>query len=1427
MAVDVPGWGGSVTLGQPLEGSGWAVALQPIRAIVVHCGGLPVAEARLGLPRPDVGSAFPAYPHADRAGFGFTLTIADRPPGPGELRFVLHTADGQTHNHALAVEFRAPAPSRRTPAPPPALGETPPIVLAVDAAAIDARSILRLRGWAVSQARLDRIEALIEGELVGPAFHGEAREDVAAAHGEYPNAARSGFTLVRRVELGDRRPAVIVVRATDAAGVRRSIEAPLTLAEIGTLKRIEDRRIRANCDAARLTADGALAVFGWAVAHGGIAEIAVSLDDATLGTATLGRERPDVGNHHPTIAGAEAGGFAFHGSCPATGEGAEHVLRVSIRSKAGETTELHQRLRAEPAPASIALPAAAEIATAAASPASPAKPAEPASDAIRLAIDSPALTDGAARAPVRGMLAIAGWALARDGIDRIEVQLDDTPLGVAYYGNRREDVAAAFPDWPGAITAGFGLSVPPKLLADGAHVVCVTAIDTQGGRRTASFPITVESADEQVAALLLRRRVARAEIDLHTATLARLGWSPVFCVAVRLVGGRAEEIARLGRTLRSLHAQAWPHWQAVVLAPDGLAPERLPGRIAAEEPELAARVRVLAEAGERPLAALPGLDDAERPGFLCVLRAGDLLGPDALLEAALASGLDRGADLLYGDERRHEPVSSKMAPFFKPDWSPDLLLSTNYIGRPWFAAAGLVARAGLTVPELRRQGEWDAVLRLSEQAGGIRHIRRLLAERYEIEPDTVAQERAALKRAIARRRIAGRVEPGCLPHVHRLRRTVNTIGLVSIIIPTRASRGLIKTTIETIRANTRYPRIEIVAIDNIPETERRWKRWLHQHADTIVAIDEAFNWSRFNNCAAAAAKGEFLLFLNDDVEVSDPEWLDALLEHGQRPEVGVVGPQLLYPDGKVQHAGLFLSDTKGRHAFRFADADDPGPFGLARTQRNMIAVTGACFLVSRANFDALGGFDENHTVVNNDLDFCLRAVARGLAVVFTPHTRLIHHELASRAHLPDQFDTSRFDAAWRTRLLLGDPFHNPRLARDRDDYAPEPEPAQVVHGAHPLLDHARVRRILAVKVDHIGDFVTALPAFRRLKQHFPNARLDVLAASAANSLAALEPAIDRIVEFNFYHARSALGRREVGETELQVLAAQLEPAHYDIAIDLRKHMDTRTVLQYTGARVLAGFDRGGAAPWLDVAIEWEGDTMCVPKRTHVVDDMLRLVDALALACEPDRGGAPARADAAARAAARHLPALAALPEALLGRRLVALHPASGNPMRQWPPVRFAELIDLLVRLDDVTVLLIGAPEEAELAETVLAQASEREAVASLVGRVALRDLPTLLRGCDLYVGNNSGPKHIAAALGVPTVGVHSGVVDAQEWAPVGPAAIAVRREMSCMPCYLEKPESCTRQMACVWGLRAAEVHAACRRMLALAGPSCTVTQTGA
>ena len=170
----------------------------------------------------------------------------------------------------------------------------------------------------------------------------------------------------------------------------------------------------------------------------------------------------------------------------------------------------------------------------------------------------------------------------------------------------------------------------------------------------------------------------------------------------------------------------------------------------------------------------------------------------------------------------------------------------------------------------------------------------------------------------------------------------------------------------------------------------------------------AFNWSRFNNAGAAAAHGDYLLFLNDDIDMSQPDWLEVLLEQARRPDVGVVGARLLYPAGTVQHAGQYLADGHARHAFRFADAGTPGPFGLATVTREVIAVTGACQLMRRGVFTQLGGYEEAHSIVNNDLDFCLRSWRAGLAVIYTPHASLIHHELASRAALDDIYDAARF-----------------------------------------------------------------------------------------------------------------------------------------------------------------------------------------------------------------------------------------------------------------------------------------------------------------------------------------------------------------------------------------------------------------------------------
>src|SRR6266581_6186135 len=306
--------------------------------------------------------------------------------------------------------------------------------------------------------------------------------------------------------------------------------------------------------------------------------------------------------------------------------------------------------------------------------------------------------------------------------------------------------------------------------------------------------------------------------------------------------------------------------------------------------------------------------------------------------------------------------------------------------------------------------------------------------------------------ASARRGIAGDISGAPVPGTFRLKRALTKPGLVSILIPTCASQGMIETCITTLRRVTAYRNYEIICIENIAPKDKKWRGWLRRNADRVIAIKEGFNWARFSNLAAAAATGEYLLFLNDDIEITDPEWLDALLAEAQRPEVGVVGPRLLYPDGRVQHAGMFLAAIgQARHAFRYAPGNDPGYFGLALTQRNVIAVTGACLITRRETFDELGGFDEAHGIINNDLDYCLKAWRGGLVNVYTPHARLIHHEAVSRAGLDDDYDAAVFTGKWRDLFLAGDPYFNQHLSKNHDDLIADHEPTRIVVSGRPAL----------------------------------------------------------------------------------------------------------------------------------------------------------------------------------------------------------------------------------------------------------------------------------------------------------------------------------------------------------------------------------------
>ena len=1230
-----------------------------------------------------------------------------------------------------------------------------PLLLSIDMADLSGDGVLSVSGWAFGGLPVQAVEIHVVGVGAGLAEIGLPRPDVAADHPDAPHALASGFQFAARLveaALGaERLQCVVRTAAGVAASVVAPIARPLHRAAAG------DGALRFYCDRLALFEDGDVQIAGWAAHEGEVERIEVRLDGAPLGSAELGGRREDVARDFPHIPSAAHSGFEFRTRVPALDPG-EHELELAISTRSGE-----RFTRTNKAAAQVAREGARGGGR----------------EDIQLAVDAPKIVYGKFAQPVRRLLSVSGWAVAREGLASLEAYLDGAAVGGVARGVRRLDVAASHPEFPDALASGFSLVLPRKLFSRAAHRLRIAARDQRGQVKDIEVGVEIAPDDADDAREMLRTFLPQAEIDMKLSLIASSPRRAAFAVAILPGHNPNDPLSGLEATLRALEAQVYPAFRA--------------GRI---EPSLD-----LATAAGTLLA---GLDGAP---FVMRLRAGDRLGADALLELALEIATRPEEDFLYADDRRSF-AGARPTAFFKPEWSPDLLLSTNYIGRAWCAEAALVAKAGIA-PDA---SDYDAVLRLSEAAQEIGRA-AFVALEADGGAESPRAERAALRAAARRRGWLAAALPTKAPGVWRLKRRVRTRGLVSIIVPTAGSRNLVQTCIESLRRLTAYRRFEIVVVDNIADPSSPLKDWLKQNADCVVECDEPFNWSRFNNLAVEAALGEFLLFLNDDVEAASPRWLHALLESAEWAQVGAVGARLLYPDGRIQHAGMFLSDRDGRHAFRFAEADDVGPHGLAAATRNVAGVTGACLLVRRHVFEEVGGFDEAHRIVNNDLDFCLKIWRSGRRVVYTPHATLIHHEAASRAGMDDSYDEAAFDAAWRLTFALGDPFLNPHLSREDEDYAPEPEPTRAIVASGPRLKREQVRRILVQKLDHIGDFVTGLPAIRRLRERFPQAEIFVLAPTASASVARWEPAISQVIAFDFFHAVSQNGLLEIDETALDELEAKLKDYEFDIALDLRKHAETRELIKRSGAKLLAGFDQRSAFPWLDVALEWEDDAPYLHKRAAVADDFVALVEAVSIACE--RATTLARpSHAAATARLQALPAFAALRPGLFARPLVGVHPAAGSMMRQWPRGHFAALIDLIVAAFDVDVALIGAAGEAEVADGVIDAVVAKDRVWSLVGLTDLADLPVLMTTMRLFVGNNSGPQHLAAALGVPTISVQSGVVSAREWGPVGPVAVALQRDMSCAPCYLEKVSQCPRGLACLTGLRPGDVFALCEKMLA-------------
>ncbi|MEO7274563.1 MAG: glycosyltransferase, partial [Vicinamibacterales bacterium] len=505
--------------------------------------------------------------------------------------------------------------------------------------------------------------------------------------------------------------------------------------------------------------------------------------------------------------------------------------------------------------------------------------------------------------------------------------------------------------------------------------------------------------------------------------------------------------------IESVKAQVYPNWEHCLCDDASSLPVTIE-TLREYEGDPRIRIRYASVNGGISVASNAALEQASGE-FVALLDHDDELPPDALAEVVRYLAQHPDADVLYSDEDKLDLAGARCDPYFKPDWSPDHFLTCMYTCHFMVIRRTVLAEIGGFRTGYEGAQDYDLLLRLMERTTRIHHVPHVLyhwrklpestASAGAAKPWALDAGRLALEDYIRRTGLDAELLSGGLPGVYRIKRRIRGTPLVSIVIPTagryRTVRGnqvdMLAAAIRSVVEKTAYRHYELIVVADaagvLPETARALEGTRHQ----VLRFERLglFNFSAKVNAGVAAASGEHVLLFNDDLEVTAPAWLEAMIEYAQESAVGAVGAKLLYPDGRLQHVGMVLGVAGvAAHAFHQHPGVSPGYAGSAVMVRNYSAVTGACLMSRRQVFHEVGGFDERFPIDFNDVDYCLRLGRAGYRVVFTPFAQLVHHESASfGARQQDLGAVAEMRRRWGSAIAR-DPYYNPNLTRDFPDY---------------------------------------------------------------------------------------------------------------------------------------------------------------------------------------------------------------------------------------------------------------------------------------------------------------------------------------------------------------------------------------------------------
>lgn len=649
---------------------------------------------------------------------------------------------------------------------------------------------------------------------------------------------------------------------------------------------------------------------------------------------------------------------------------------------------------------------------------------------------------------------LSGWCFSWENrnIEALRGSLSDYEFVVSH-GLPRPDVAAAYPDQPGALCSGFEVVVQAPRSA--AYILRLEARHSDGSwkelfRRRIVVQARRRRPSCQAGAsyedwIRLYDTLQRGDRYRIRKEIEAYKLKPCFSI---LMPVSAPPLRNLSAAIESVRAQLYPNWKLCLIADESL-PENIRRRLT----RLArrdCRIELCQRSEPGEIAGVLNEALAQTDGeFVFSFGSEDKLAPTALYRVAEALNNHPDTCLIYSDEDRLDTGGFRINPHFKSDWNWPLLLAQNFVSQLTVFRSDLVKSLRFR-EDFGGSHEYDLLLRFAEkiEPNQIHHLSHVLYHRRKRAQSVEAKQRLsagavkAVDQHLERQQIKAEIGLARDMASRRVRYLLPEVQpTVAIIIPTRDKVELLRPCVQSLLEKTTYSSFEVIVIDNGSSEPAALEYLASLSRNPRVRVlrhDEEFNYSRLSNCGVQRCDAEFVVLLNNDVSVIEPGWLHELVSHGIQPDVGAVGARLLYPDDRVQQAGVILG--AGLHgvaevAHRGLARGDPGYFSRAILTQELSVVGAACMLVKREVYLEVGGFDEQDLkIAFNDIDFCLKLRARGYRIIYAPAAELYHHEHASRGSEYTEANEQRFTREilfmkekWKD-ILLSDPAYNPNLA---------------------------------------------------------------------------------------------------------------------------------------------------------------------------------------------------------------------------------------------------------------------------------------------------------------------------------------------------------------------------------------------------------------